>query len=194
MALGEVLKTSSVAPFHKPQDFQSCHHPHDNREQHQEFQELEAFRQGLKGFQRSDRRQDTTATTSPSFSPPPPAKMRSALPSRPMATSKNDADGNSSRVRIRSPPPEESGGSNRSSVARSPKLSHDSNSRHRSSRSPSTLSQQPLSPASVVAESTSSNGAASGGFVSASAAQQDTDAQSDVASSVVQGLSGQVCR
>ncbi|KAL1890355.1 GATA type transcriptional activator of nitrogen-regulated proteins [Sporothrix stenoceras] len=111
--------------------------------------------------------------------------MRSALPSRPMtnsSSSKTDPDGNSSRTRIRSPPPEEGGAttSNRSSVARSP------NNRQRNSRSPMALSQ-PLSPASVAAETATAQQSAMAG------SQPDTDAQSDAGSSVVQGLSGQVC-
>lgn len=190
MALGEVLKTHSVAPFHKSQDFQRYHphhQHHDSREQHSELQGLEAFRQGLKGFQQKSDRDHYEATTAASdFTPK--TKMRSALPSRPMAaSSKNDADGNSSRTRIRSPPPEEGGAnSNRSSVARSPKAFHDNNNRQRNSRSPAALSQ-PLSPASVAAETASTHGAPAG-------SQQDADAQSDAGSSVVQGLSGQVCR
>ncbi|CAK7228188.1 GATA type transcriptional activator of nitrogen-regulated proteins [Sporothrix eucalyptigena] len=185
MALGEVLKTSSVAPFHRPQDYHTYHHSHsrnDSREQHAEFQGLEAFRHGLKGFhQISERRQyeqyDSPSTT-PSPPPPKPKKMRSALPSRPMASSKNDADNTSSRARIRSPPPEAGDSNNRSSAARSPK-----HSRQRDSRSPAALSQ-PLSPASVAAETATAH---------ASGSQPDTDVQSDAGSSVVQGLSGQVC-
>ncbi|ERS96751.1 hypothetical protein HMPREF1624_06960 [Sporothrix schenckii ATCC 58251] len=107
--------------------------------------------------------------------------MRSALPARPMATTtKAVVDGNSSKTRIRSPPPEESGAhSNRSSMARSP------NNGRRNSGSPADLSQ-PLSPTSVTAETASTHGTTTG-------SQADVDVQSDVGSSVVQGLSGQVC-
>ncbi len=197
MAMSEVLQASSAIPYYRPQDFQSHHHHRSDR---QEFQGLEAFRRNLKGFPEPDYRRQDKDTPADSLIPlAKNANMRSALPTRPMASKSGDTESNLSRTRIRSPPPDEVDGSYRSSVAGSPKAFHGkhdsgSNDRYRSSKSPADIPQQPLSPASVAAET--AYGMGSGVVMSAplSAKQQDLDGQSDSGPGVVQGLSGQICR
>lgn len=122
--------------------------------------------------------------------------MRSALPSRPIASrgNRNDRDDRDNRddrdgrdddnvknesasyhARMHSPP--EEGGDHPSSF---------SDTHHQPSPSPPVVLAQPLSPASAAHEAGSATAATSPSF-------QDIDAQSDAGSSVVQGLSGQVC-
>ena len=218
MALGDVLKTSSPAPFDRPQDYPYYQDKHHSQQKQQaNVNGLEAFRQGLKGLKSDGRHHatpktathsasssSTTAADFSSFSPAASSSssacsplysddMRSALPSRPVVT-KNESESNAARTRIRSPLPDESGGSNRSSVARSPGAfqesslaSNNANNGLRNSNSPAALSQS-LSPAPASAE------IAEDFASSATSSQHDADAQLDAGSSVVQGLSGQVCR
>lgn len=101
------------------------------------------------------------------------SSLRTALPTR-IVSSKNEAD-MSQRLRARSPPSEDEG--SRPSVG-SPLSSRGSH--HQPSPTPPTSLPQPLSPASVAAES--------------SHPDASIDGMSDAGSSIVQGQSGQVCR
>ncbi|OAA61858.1 siderophore transcription factor [Niveomyces insectorum RCEF 264] len=129
--------------------------------------------------------------------------MRSALPTRPMA-SRNKADANQHRARIlRSPVSEEGETNNKSSNDNSGTSTRKNARRQPSPASPrsTSLSQEPPSPASVAAEMATSARPASArpGRLSSAGpdAQHDVsppgDGQSDAGGSVVQGLSGQVC-